>query len=162
MGPQLRGGAQPGLGHPVRALAAQDEPSLAGAVLVAEYPVWIELDGQSVGEPGQLVGTQQPGMLGEKRFGLLPLRRRDVQRQVGQEALDDAHVFAVEIAGSPGLRRGRLVRRQRFTGEGGALGQGSATRARRRASAGLMRSQSASTLAGAPRLRRRRDGSRAD
>ncbi len=46
VGAKFRGGAQPGLGHPVRALAAQDEPTLAGPILLAERAVRIEFDGQ--------------------------------------------------------------------------------------------------------------------
>ena len=149
--PAVRGWRPVGDAHAVGALASAPlETALGGAVLIGERAVGVEGAGQPVGDFLQLVGAQFGGFLGQERLGFLDLGGVDVLGQVADEVLDGAQVLDVEQAGCQALAvagsRGgsacpvRLVRGCSWP----------VSRIRRRASAGVMRRTSATTLAVTP------------
>ena len=121
LGTQLRTRDQLAHTHAVGPLStAPVEPAPQSALLVTEFAVRIEPDGQLVGHLLQLVGPQLGGLLGQEGLSLLHLAERQVLGQVADERLDGAQVLAVEQPRIPRLGRRRQLRRHLLPGERGA------------------------------------------
>ena len=93
---------------------------MGGAVVVGEFPIGIELQGEPVGHFLQLIGPQFGGFLGQEDFGAGDRVGVDVLGQFFEEFLDRAQVFEVEQSGVPGFGGGGQRRRQVLSGEGGS------------------------------------------
>ena len=72
------------------------------------FPSGLSETAQLCGHPGQLIGPQLPGMLGQEASALSLRAAGDRQRQIGQEPLNNPHVLDVELTGPPGRGGGRL------------------------------------------------------
>ncbi len=149
----------------------QVKPRRTGAVLLGEHAIRVHGQREPVGENPRLArdagGDESCSWPGDsQRCGTFhPVGRGDVERQVAPGTLDDPHVLPIQPAPAPGLGRAQAdaavsrhrsaspARHQRFGDR----------RARRRASAAVIRSQSARRPCAAPRHRaRRRSASDAD